>query len=197
MDPTGALVVLVLGVVLGAFVLVAVGVWVAAVVAWTAIWLALKLVTTVVFLPPALVLSECCDCQGPKRGVFVVLKLKWNCFPSSKGEDGAIWEETIPEQSASARVDSLRAVQSSSEQADTATAATMLPSWASPPVERDVEQGIPERDPVGCPSSTPPDMDIADSVLDEPAPPSYESVHDSEEPPPEYEPIDSGRHVWG
>ncbi|KAK7934737.1 hypothetical protein PG985_000232 [Apiospora marii] len=210
MDPAGLIPILILCVLFVAFVLAAVAVWVAAVVTWTAIWLALKLVAAVVFLPPALFLSVCCDCQGPKRAVIKVLWLKWAFLePSSGGKDGeaaTTREGTATQQPTGVslaalheRLDALRAAQAARNAGSaTATTTTSPAARESAPAERDVERGIPEGDPAGSSlPPPPPDMDIADSVLGELAPPSYQSVHDTDEPPPEYEMIESGRHIWG
>ncbi|KAK7954291.1 hypothetical protein PG996_015175 [Apiospora saccharicola] len=166
--------------------------------AWTAIWLAFKIVATVVALPPALVLSECCNCQGPKEAVFKVVRLKWDWWvPEDWDKDETVRKGPVgPQQSTSARMETLHRARaaSSPNEGPGNTAAT----HTSSPAERDVERGIPERDPAGCPPPPPPsDMDIADSNLGEPAPPSYQNVQHPEEPPPEYEQIESRRHVWG
>ncbi|KAK8135987.1 hypothetical protein PG984_003927 [Apiospora sp. TS-2023a] len=162
---------------------------------WTAIWLALKIVATVVALPPALVLSECCNCQGPKGAVFKILKLKWDWWVPEYGhKDETARKGTVgSQQSTSARMETLRRAQAASPNEGPDNTATH-----TSPTERDVERGIPERDPAGCPPPPPPsDMDITDSTPSEPAPPSYQNVQHPEEPPPEYEQIESGRHVWG
>lgn len=180
MDPAEVVPLIILLAVFVALVIAGVAAVFAVAAAWTAIWLTLKLVATVVALPPALVLSECCNCQGPKGAVFKVLRLRWDCLlPEDKDKDKN-------------KAASAERAQASPSNVGPATANTA--SLA----ERDVERGIPERDPAGCPLP-PPDMDIADGIIGEPAPPSYSSAVDDhpDEPLPEYEEIESGHHAWG